>query len=156
MNSPSDLVTRVFTIGNSNHSCGIVFIDGLVDKSLLNDKILKNIQLGMTDKDIPSSSTDILVELENHVISATDVKKVTTLDDMMLAVLSGDTALFIDGTDQVLIIGSKGWPTRGVEEPVTESVVRGPRDGFTENLRTNTVHIRGMYVILTCDLNRLK
>jgi spore germination protein len=142
MDSPSDLVTRVFTIGNSNHSCGIVLIDGLVNKDLLNDKILKNIQLGMSNKNIPVSGTAILVELENQVISATDVKRVNTIDDVMFAILSGDTALFIDGTDQVLIIGSKGWPSRGVEEPVTEAVVRGPRDGFTENLRTNTVHIR--------------
>jgi spore germination protein len=142
MDSPSDLVARVFTIGNSNHSCGIVCIDGLVDNDFLNDKVLKNIQLGMSNKQIPSSGSDILNELENQALSATEVKKVDTLDDVMLAILSGDTALFIDGTDQVIIIGSKGWASRGVEEPVTEGVVRGPRNGFTENLRTNTVQIR--------------
>lgn len=57
-------------------------------------------------------------------------------------VSDGDSALFVDGTDQVIIIGSKGWPSRGIEEPVTEALVRGPRDGFTENIRTNTALIR--------------
>jgi len=36
----------------------------------------------------------------------------------------------------------KEWPNRGVQEPVAESLVRGPREGFTETLRFNTSLIR--------------
>ena len=144
LESPSDLTTRIFTIGNTEHRCAIVCIDGLVDSRLVNDKIIKNIQLGITSskKSVPSSAEDILTELENGVLSSGEIKKANTLDDVMLAVLSGDTVLFIQGTDQVILIGSKGWATRSVDEPNTEALVRGPRDGFTENLRTNTTHIR--------------
>jgi spore germination protein len=142
MDSPSDLITRVFTIGNTAHKCAIICIDGLVEKDLVNDMILKNIQISGADKEMPNSGTHILTHLENEVLSIHEIKRADTLDDVSLAILSGDTALFVDGTDQVLIIGTKGWASRGVEEPLTESVVRGPRDGFTENIRTNTVHIR--------------
>lgn len=144
MHSPTDLITRVFTVGNTGHTCAIVCIDGLVDKDLVNGNILKNIQLEMSGahKQVPSSGEEILTKLENEVLSIHEVKKVHTLDDVSLAILSGDTALFVDGTDQVMIIGSKGWASRGVEEPMTEAVVRGPRDGFTENIRTNTTLIR--------------
>lgn len=144
LHSPSDLVTRMFTIGDTNHPCAIICIDGLVDKDLINDKIIQNIQLEISGENIevPYSSMAMISQLENAILSIYEVKKVHTLDDVMLAVLSGDTALFVDGTDEVLIIGSKGWASRGVEEPATEALVRGPREGFTENIRTNTVHIR--------------
>ncbi len=144
MNSPDDLITRVFTIANTNHSCAVICIDGLVDKDLINDKIIRNIQLQVSQLDRPlsSSPTIILRELENAVVSVGEISKAFSLDDVMYAILSGDTVLFVDGADEVLIIGGKGWASRGVEEPVTEALVRGPRDGFTENLRTNTAHIR--------------
>ena len=37
---------------------------------------------------------------------------------------------------------TKGWEQRGIEKPETEAVVRGPREGFTESLRTNTSMLR--------------
>jgi spore germination protein KA len=41
-----------------------------------------------------------------------------------------------------MIINSKGWEKRSVTEPGSEAVVRGPRESFVENLRTNTSLIR--------------
>ncbi len=58
------------------------------------------------------------------------------------AILSGDAVLFIAKTDEALVIGSRGWANRGVTEPETESIVRGPREGFSETLRINTSLIR--------------
>ncbi|HEX3012437.1 MAG TPA: spore germination protein, partial [Syntrophomonadaceae bacterium] len=56
--------------------------------------------------------------------------------------ITGNTVFFMDGIDSALIIGSGGWKDRSVSEPSTESVVRGPRDGFTETIDTNTALIR--------------
>jgi len=144
LDSPSDLVVRQFTIGGSNHTCAVIYIDGLVDSNLVNGFILKNIQIEMSvaNKPVFSTGEAILKELEKGVLSTSEIKRTDSLDDVMLEILSGGTCLFIEGTDQVLIIGSKGGVERGVEEPVTEALIRGPRDGFNENLRTNTAHIR--------------
>ena len=122
----------------------MICIDGLVDTNLVNDKIIKNIQIEMpsANKPVVSSGEAIVKELESGVLSSGEVNKTDSLDDVVLAILSGDTCLFIDGTDEVLIIGSKGWRSVGIEEPVTEALIRGPRDGFTEDLRTNTALIR--------------
>lgn len=141
---PNDLIVRMLNIGDSQHTCAVVCIDGLVDKDLIHGEVIKNIQLGVTeaDKPIPASGPAVLTLLEAQVISISGLARVSTMEDVMLAVLSGDTALFVNGADQVLIISSRGWASRGVEEPQTEALIRGPRDGFTENLRTNTVHIR--------------
>lgn len=144
LHSPNDLIIRIVTIGNSNHRCAIVYIDGLVDKDIVNTQILNNIQLGMAqaNKEIPANEKELLIELENEILSIGELKKVQSLDAVMFAVLSGETAIFVEGTTDVLLIGTKGWASRGIEEPVSEALVRGPREGFTENVRTNTVLIR--------------
>ncbi|WP_078548535.1 spore germination protein [Litchfieldia alkalitelluris] len=139
--SPSDLVIRKLTIGE--YKLAIVNFDGLVDKDSVNNFIIKNLQ-SQTNK---LSGTNLNYEeliafFKNETLSVAEMKISDTLDDLSLAILSGDTVLMIDGLDQILIIGTKGWASRGVEEPITEALVRGPRDGFTENIRTNTVHLR--------------
>lgn len=144
LGTPSDLVTRKCKIGESNLLCVVAFIDGLVDKDLINEQVIKNIQLGVTisNKELPQNGKDLLNDLINEVLSVNDLTIVKTIDDILYAILSGDTALFIDGTEEAVIIGSKGWESRGIEEPQSEALVRGPREGFTENIRTNTVLLR--------------
>ncbi len=41
-----------------------------------------------------------------------------------------------------MVANTQGWETRGVDEPETESVVRGPREGFSETLQSNTSLLR--------------
>ncbi|MCY0875820.1 MAG: spore germination protein [Firmicutes bacterium] len=50
--------------------------------------------------------------------------------------------LLIDGEDKALALSVSGWPQRAVAEPETEAVIRGPREAFTENVRTSTALIR--------------
>jgi spore germination protein KA len=56
--------------------------------------------------------------------------------------LDGSSALLIDGSDQALIIETKGWEQRGVDRPTNEPVVRGPQESFVENFRDNTASVR--------------
>lgn len=56
--------------------------------------------------------------------------------------LSGPSILFVDGFARAIIIDVRTYPTRGVEEPDTEKVTRGSRDGFVETLLFNTNLIR--------------
>lgn len=56
--------------------------------------------------------------------------------------LSGPSVLFIDGFDRAIILDVRTYPTRGIEEPDTEKVTRGSRDGFVETLLFNANLIR--------------
>ncbi len=144
LGNPNDLVVREFTIHNCGHPCAVVCIDGLVNSNLVEDRVVRHIQLflPMAGKTIPADGNDILTMLLNEALSTIEVNKGRTLDEILTAVLSGDTALFVQGAQQAILIDSKGWNSRGVEEPVSEGLVRGPRDGFNENIRDNTVLIR--------------
>lgn len=144
MNSPFDLSTREFTLGATGHKCAVISFEGIANDDLINEMIIKAVQ---TEWTIPSNNTPIdgkkiLQKLTNEVLPIKGAKIVKTLDDVSLAILSGDSAFMVDGTDEVIILGTKGWESRSVEEPLTESIVRGPRDGFVEKLGTNLAHLR--------------
>lgn len=50
--------------------------------------------------------------------------------------------LFLEGYQTCIVASTRGWRDRAVSEPQSQTVVRGPRDSFTETLRTNTALIR--------------
>ena len=93
---------------------------------------------------------DIISTSENQIITNIDVKRKNSFSDVAEAVLYGDTALFSDGSDEVLLIDTKGWQIRSISEPDSEKNLRGPREGFTESLLVNTSLLRRR--IQTSDL----
>ncbi|UNT71698.1 spore germination protein (plasmid) [Bacillus sp. N447-1] len=139
----SDIVYREFRLGEMQKGM-LIFLDGLTDIELIDDDVIK--PLLEYGKDSLSSSMLHFEELEtilrNQVISAAQISSGAKLQEVIDHVLSGDAALIFDGTGQSLFISARAWESRAIEEPATEAVIRGPREGFTENLRTNTSLIR--------------
>lgn len=139
----SDIVFREFSIGSSARKAALLFVDGLTNQVQVNESVVKPMMLW---ERLPSDEGER--DLKNiddilyGVLAAADAKKIATLQEAVEGALSGDTALFVDGLDQALLVSSRGWEKRAVSEPASEAVVRGPREGFTENLRTNTALIR--------------
>ena len=139
-----DIVKREVTIDPaSNFRIYGVYTDGLINRDILENYLLsrvfdyKNLS-GEIDSDT-YSPTRMLMQ---HFSATFDVKEVDKMDDMVKAVLSGDSAIFVEGSSKGLVIATRSWPARGVSEPATENVVRGPREGFTETIRFNTVLVR--------------
>ncbi|MCH5161654.1 MAG: spore germination protein [Clostridiales bacterium] len=58
-------------------------------------------------------------------------------DKIINAIVNGDLALIIDGREECLIVNARSYETRSVMEPPTETVMRGPREGFIEDIKTN-------------------
>ena len=59
-----------------------------------------------------------------------------------LSVLSGATAMVIDGFDEAVIIDCRSYPSKSIEEPDSDRVLRGSHDGFCETLMVNAALIR--------------
>ena len=72
----------------------------------------------------------------------TEVEESADFDHMATMVLSGATVMVVDGIDNALVIDTREYPVRSIEEPENDKVLRGPRDGFTETLIFNTVLVR--------------
>lgn len=82
---------------------------------------------------------DQIVYLQTEAVDLTEKH---TMMEMVDGVLSGDTAIFIEGEARALLLSTKAFPVRSVSTPQKESGLKGPRDSFTENFRTNTALIR--------------
>ncbi|HWS29765.1 MAG TPA: spore germination protein [Clostridia bacterium] len=139
----SDLKIHVFRFGPDNGiPAALAYIDGLVNEQILSDAILHPLMLWHADSAFLPSGTDLMDMVKQEVLWTADVKTVSSISELAAGCLNGNTALMIDGCPSSLSISAKGFEKRSVTTPQTETVVRGPREGFTENLRTNTSLIR--------------
>ncbi|WP_066186527.1 MULTISPECIES: spore germination protein [Gracilibacillus] len=137
LEEPSDLVIREFTM--NNHRTAIVYIDGLVDSKYVHDHIMDDLKQASS---LPNDKEQLFDTIHWEVLTVTGIELGQSLDDVSNAILSGRTVFYLDGMTQVLIMGTRGGENRAIEEPASESLIRGARDGFVENLRTNTSLIR--------------
>ncbi|MBO5913001.1 MAG: spore germination protein [Clostridia bacterium] len=63
-------------------------------------------------------------------------------EKIVTAVLSGQTALILDGIPDCLLVDTRSYPTRSIDEPDKDRSLRGSRDGFVETLMFNAALIR--------------
>ncbi|MCH1624814.1 spore germination protein [Fredinandcohnia quinoae] len=96
-------------------------------------QIIKEI-VNLNEKEKPSNK--MLDIIKNRLVHQ-QVSTVNTLDEAVDQLLSGLMIVLIDGEDTGLIVDVRTYPGRSPEEPDTEKVVRGARDGYTENIVEN-------------------
>lgn len=141
----SDKVGRIIPIGKKDPlNIYILYLDGMttretVEFSILEKILFKEDEILESSQNKPSSLAQLLL---NRVGGTVDVYEADTLEDLISAVLGGDTAIFIDGSLKGLVVATKGFDSRGVQEPDNEAVIRGSKDAFTEIVRTNTALVR--------------
>ncbi|MGO4543175.1 spore germination protein [Paenibacillus sp. 2TAB23] len=70
------------------------------------------------------------------------VRKLDSINEVLHAMLEGNSIVLLDGYKNAIAAYTCGVEKRSVEEPSTQTVVRGPKEGFTETLHINTALIR--------------
>ncbi|WP_172635919.1 spore germination protein [Desulfitobacterium dichloroeliminans] len=141
----SDIVFRNFILrGKEEIPCVLGVVDGLVDKHLLDSYVLRVIMVdAINDPAFRAITMDTIHDrLLELFTPANEVKKVSRMGEAIDAMLSGDAVLFIEESQEALVISARGWENRGVTAPQNESSIRGPKEGFNETLRTNTSLLR--------------
>lgn len=146
MGNSIDIVIRELETGvNGQIQIGVIYTDGLVDKTFINEFILETL-LGDLRKaelvDLCSANENILQILKKTMLPVGEIREISDFDQLFMHMLMGDTILLIDGFSQGLVMDTKGWKDRGVTEPSSETVVRGPKNGFSETLKVNTSLLR--------------
>ncbi|MFC5447134.1 spore germination protein [Paenibacillus aestuarii] len=127
--------------GNPDYPGCCYSIDGLVDSAVI-DAALKALVVSGTELVDEPALLATAEEILSSLMFNAAVRACNTLAAGIEGILSGDTLVLIEGVEQTLLISSKGWKDRSVEEPASENNTRGPRDGFTESIRTNTALVR--------------
>ncbi|WP_018132682.1 spore germination protein [Effusibacillus pohliae] len=138
----ADVIIRDFTISREDPiKAFAVFMEGLADKEIINSHILEPLML-LSSIPPDTGVKNRLQTVKEKLLPGNQVMEYDKWEDVTKNILAGSTAVFIDGAEKALIVESKGWEHRSVAETTGESVVRGPHDAFTENLRTNTGLVR--------------
>ncbi|GCD10819.1 spore germination protein [Clostridium tagluense] len=134
------VVYRLLSVGRPNITkCMLIYIDGMANTQLINENIIKPILLSHIADINHSEIMDVLMQ---EVLLTGNNKKSDVVDDIISGIIYGKTMLFIDGFANAIIIDTIGWETRDISEPQAETIVRGPREGFTESMSLNLTLIR--------------
>ena len=137
-----DVVVREFQLGGKTGiEAAIIFVDGLTDRQTINENILKPLLIEKFSKEEIPLKSDIIKFIKEKTITINELQIVDKLEKLINGILDGDTALLVDGY-MIPFLNTRGWDKRSISEPQSETVIRGPRDSFTENFRTNTALIR--------------
>ncbi len=131
--SSDDVVVRDLPTA-FGRSC-LIYVDGMTDVTVLNEAIVKGLA-EMTADDKPTADNLKAKLTFSGQIEAMTVKEGT------VAVAEGDTVLIADGADAVFVFSIRKYNMRTIAEPPTSPVLKGPREGFVEDMKTNLTLIR--------------
>jgi spore germination protein KA len=131
----------------NNADAFIAYVIGMIDARVIEQTILEALikfsRFSQDEQDEANTKnaqyTSILME---QSVFTTAIKQANVWNEICDAILEGDTVLFIDQCSYACILTTRKYEGRSVSEPATESEIKGPRDGFVENIQTNAQLIR--------------
>lgn len=143
----SDIYFREITLGRTGIKAALFFVDGLSDKELIDKHILKSLMSEYVHEDTQQKETSEKFKvtkdyIRNQVLSISELGETNSLTVALTKILIGSTVLLIEGISEAFILGTSKGKSRSIEEPVSEALIRGPRIGFTENIKDNTALLR--------------
>ncbi len=137
MGNSSDLVIRRVMIHQT--PAAIIYMDGLVDNNSVQNFILEALMLEMpTEK----PNHNLFESIKESALPIGEAEEIDCYNELFERLISGETILLLEQQSKAIAASTKGWRDRGVQETTSESVIRGPKESFTETMRTNTALIR--------------
>lgn len=118
----------------------IIYIDGLVDKNIINRDILNPLMIQM-DNSVALNSDTLSFLCSSYITADCSIIKGDT-EEVNKQIKNGSTLLLIENVDDYVIIDTNGGKIREITDPENESTLRGSRDGFVENLEVNISLLR--------------
>lgn len=115
----------------------LYYVNGLCDTTFIIHLLEELVELN----DHERLNANIFTVIENRLVNQS-VTTIQTLDELVDQVLTGLVVFLIEGETKGLVVDVRSYPGRTPQEPDTEKVVRGSRDGFVENIIINTALTR--------------
>ncbi|MEL3973601.1 spore germination protein [Rossellomorea oryzaecorticis] len=134
----------------------IVYIDGLSGALQIQESVIKSVMEWSEKYMEEEHGSHFIATMGDSIMTVGDIGYCEHYSEVFSAILSGDSVILVDGYTRAVIAKTKDPNKRDVTEPKTQSVVRGPQEGFTEDIRTNTSlvrrKIRSVDLRLECNL----
>ena len=127
-----DILVYEFSAGDGT-PCAAVYADGITDKELMGMLAARP----LAERPAPRSR-----EEAKRMLLFPELREADDASACSREILAGNPALVIGGVEGYIILGTKKVALRAVSEPQTSIAVKGPREGFIEDIKTNMGLIR--------------
>ena len=126
-----DVIYRVISFGG-REAC-MYLVDGFCKDDLV-QKLLQYF-MDLSPEEMPKDMHGLSKKCTPYVEVDIEGRCQVLIDSL----LSGMFVLLVDGYEKALLIDSRTYPSRGVEEPEKDKVLRGSKDGFVETVVFNKI-----------------
>lgn len=133
-----DIITKEFNV--QKLKVVIIYLKGMTDLLQLTDFVIRPMQ---NASNLPKKNTTEFIL--NNVISFPEINDETEFDEVITQITKGKVVLFFDGEETAHLLELDKPKERSLTEPPTSAVLKGPREGFNENLKTNLAVIRKIF-----------
>lgn len=116
----------------------IFYVESLVDKTLFSASILSPLQHFVNSQN--KSKKDLFNVIKNQVLTVFSIEECKAVNECLQNILCGYVLIVID--EKAMSIPLYSAQKRGIQEPPTSKVIKGPREGFVEDIYTNLSLIR--------------
>lgn len=127
----NELIIKEMTIGNSK--CAIAYLLGLSDTTALSKFVITPLS---------NYKGEVSLDKISQVLYVSEIVKEDKDKEIISHLLKGKGVVLLDKSKQALILAVDQFKERAIAEPPTSTVLKGPRAGFVENLKTNLASIR--------------
>ena len=117
----------------------IVFSIGMVDSQMINQDIISPV---LAERLEEKKGRDIVDIVGRQIITTSNVLKTSDIGIITDAIISGEAILLIGDSNEALHVSAQGYKTRNIDIPLSEPNIRGPKEGFSEDIVTNISLIR--------------
>ncbi|MGI8317024.1 spore germination protein [Halobacillus mangrovi] len=132
---------RMEKIHVGNEEGVICYLSSMTDSSLLTEKIMKPLSIS-SQQDRSITNLEEFEAYRKEFFSGVGYHFHDTLHELIADVLAGYAGVIVDGQTKALSLQVANIEYRPIEEPSTQTVIRGPKEGFTESMDTNISLIR--------------
>lgn len=122
----------------------VIYIEHLCDAKFMSEFIVAPIMNN------PKFCYDLEI-VKRRVIPTNSIDEAKSAEDAVNLILSANALILFSYLDKALYCDARGFAKRAIDIPITETVIKGPREGFTESLADNLSAIRRR--IINTDLN---
>ena len=136
----SKVENQEFVLGEN--SVSVFYIESLIDKKLVSSGVLEPLQK-QSKNNAKTTENTVKISLEllkQEVFAVSSIEDANSVEDAVVGILDGKVCVVLD--EEAILIPVFGVQKRGVEEPPTSRVVKGPREGFVEDIGTNVGLVR--------------
>lgn len=147
LGNSADLMVKTLTILGSRRAA-VVYLQGMIDTQLLQmilSALLAPVRNGFQrrENDSPDCPAwDWITYLSEEVLVAANCQLLEDKKGLFACLMGGRSILLAEGEHRAIAMETGGGEERAIAEPTSQAVVRGPMEGFTENIRTNLSLVR--------------